>query len=282
VDSKEFRDGIRHIAWLRAVNSGIIVGTRPVDYTPVAIRQLEQTSLILRCRCENFASPRQTRYLPMSLLTVTDLVRQFDVEPVLNRATFDVRLGDRIGLVGPNGAGKTTLLRILVGLDHPDSGQIQIASSSDIVLLEQHPDFAEGRTLIQEAREGLATIYQLQRESDEIAHQMAGLADSPESQRLHKRYDFVQHELQRLNGFQVDHRIDEVLQGLGFDKSQYDQPLTTLSGGQQNRVLLARMLLRAPELMLLDEPTNHLDIAATQWLEQSRSILSRSNLHPNP
>jgi ATP-binding cassette subfamily F protein 3 len=204
----------------------------------------------------------------MSLLTVTDLVRQFDVEPVLNRATFDVRLGDRIGLVGPNGAGKTTLLRILVGLDHPDSGQIQIASSSDIVLLEQHPDFAEGRTLIQEAREGLATIYQLQRESDDIAHQMAGLADSPESQRLHKRYDFVQHELQRLNGFQVDHRIDEVLQGLGFDKSQYDQPLTTLSGGQQNRVLLARMLLRAPELMLLDEPTNHLDIAATQWLEQ--------------
>ena len=204
----------------------------------------------------------------MILLTVTDLVRQFDAEPVLNRATFDVRDGDRIGLVGPNGAGKTTLLRILAELDHADSGQIQLATSAEVVLLEQQPDFAPGRTLIEEAREGLAKIFRLQREADEIVHQMANQGEPTELQRLHKRYDFVQHELQRLKGFQVDHRIDEVLQGLGFDKSQYDQPLTTLSGGQQNRVLLARMLLRAPDLMLLDEPTNHLDIAATQWLEE--------------
>ena len=204
----------------------------------------------------------------MILLTATDLVRQFDVEPVLNRASFDVRDGDRIGLVGPNGAGKTTLLKILAGLDHPDSGQVQLATSAEVVLLEQHPEFAAGRTLIEEAREGLAKIFGLQREADEIVHRMAAQDESAELQRLHKRYDFVQHELQRLNGFQVDHRIDEVLQGLGFDKSQYDQPLATLSGGQQNRVLLARMLLRAPDLMLLDEPTNHLDIAATQWLEQ--------------
>ena len=204
----------------------------------------------------------------MILLTATDLVRQFDVEPVLNRATFDVRDGDRIGLVGPNGAGKTTLMRILAGLDHADSGKIQLATEAEVVLLEQHPDFAAGRTLIEEARDGLAHIFSLQRESDEIVHQMATVDDEIELQRLHKRYDSVQHDLQRLNGFHVDHRIDEILQGLGFDKSQYDQPLTTLSGGQQNRALLARMLLRAPDLMLLDEPTNHLDIAATQWLEQ--------------
>lgn len=204
----------------------------------------------------------------MILLTATDLVRQFDVEPVLNKATFDVRQGDRVGLVGPNGAGKTTLLRILAGLDHADSGKLQTATSAEIVMLEQQPDFAPGRTLIDEAREGLDNIFRLQRESDEIVHTMANQNDPAELQRSHKRYDFVQQELQRLNGFHVDHRIDEVLQGLGFSKSQYDQPLTTLSGGQQNRVLLARMLLRAPDLMLLDEPTNHLDIAATQWLEQ--------------
>jgi len=204
----------------------------------------------------------------MILLTATDLVRQFDVEPVLNNASFDVRDGDRIGLVGPNGAGKTTLLKILAGIDHADSGQLQLATSAEVVLLEQHPVFAPGRTLIEEAREGLAKIFQLQREADEIVQTMARNDEAGELQRLHKRYDFVQHELQRLNGFHVDHRIDEVLQGLGFNKSQYDQPLSTLSGGQQNRVLLAQMLLRAPNLMLLDEPTNHLDIAATQWLEQ--------------
>lgn len=204
----------------------------------------------------------------MILLTATDLVRQFDVEPVLNHATFDVRDGDRIGLVGPNGAGKTTLLRILAGLDHPDSGTIQSATSTEVMLLNQHPEFATGRTLIDEARDGLAHIFRLQRESEEIIQQMASTSEEQGLQKLHKQYDFVQHELQRLNGFHVDHRIDEILQGLGFSKSQYSQSLTTLSGGQQNRVLLARMLLRAPDLMLLDEPTNHLDIAATQWLEQ--------------
>ena len=86
--------------------------------------------------------------------------------------------------------------------------------------------------------------------------------------RLQRRYDFLQHELQRLKAYNIDHRVDEVLLGLGFARDQYDRPMTKLSGGQQNRVLLARLLLAAPDLMLLDEPTNHLDIAATEWLEE--------------
>lgn len=201
------------------------------------------------------------------LLTATDLVRQFDREPVLDRVSFDVREGERIGLVGPNGAGKTTLLKILVGSDHPDAGSVTLGGGATVELLEQHPEFTPGRTLIEEARAGLADIFRLQHEASDIAQRMSVEKDATELARLSKRYDAVQHELHHLDGFHVDHRIDEVLQGLGFHRGQYDQPLTTLSGGQQNRVLLARLLLKSPGLMLLDEPTNHLDIAATEWLE---------------
>lgn len=201
------------------------------------------------------------------LLTATDLVRQFDREPVLDRVSFDVRAGERIGLVGPNGAGKTTLLNILADHDHADAGQVTLGSGSTVELLEQHPEFTPDRPLIEEARAGLPDIFRLQRESTDIAQRMSIETDATELSRLSKRYDVVQHELHHLDGFHVDHRIDEVLQGLGFQKGQYEQPLATLSGGQQNRVLLARLLLKSPNLMLLDEPTNHLDISATEWLE---------------
>jgi len=203
----------------------------------------------------------------LRMLSVTDLVRQFDREPVLDRVSFEVRAGERIGLVGPNGAGKTTLLKILVGGDHPDAGQVSFLTNANAELLEQHPEFTAGRTLMEEARAGLADIFRLQHEATVLAQRMSVEGDATELARLSKRYDAVQHELHHLDGFHVDHRIDEVLQGLGFRRSQYDQPLTTLSGGQQNRVLLARLLLKSPSLMLLDEPTNHLDITATEWLE---------------
>ncbi len=202
----------------------------------------------------------------MILISARDLSRQFDSAPILNKATFDVRAGERIGLVGPNGAGKTTLLRILAGQDHSDTGELAIPGDVRIEILEQHPEFAPGRTLLDEAREGLDTVFRLQEESHQVAEQMATAAPE-ELARLQKRFDAIQHELQRLDGFQVDYRIDQVLAGLGFDRSQYNQPAQSLSGGQQNRLLLARLLLRAPDVLLLDEPTNHLDIAATEWLE---------------
>lgn len=211
---------------------------------------------------------RTTGAVCMLLITVTDVVRQFDRDPILDRVTFDVRAGERIGLVGPNGAGKTTLMKILADLDHPDAGGLTLGSGVRLELLEQQPDFVPGRTLIEEARAGLGEIYRLQSEAHDLAQRLGEVRDNIEQERLTRRYDAVQHELQHLNGFQVDHRIDEVLQGLGFSRSQHDQPLTQLSGGQQNRVLLARALLKSPDVFLLDEPTNHLDIAATEWLER--------------
>jgi ATP-binding cassette subfamily F protein 3 len=203
----------------------------------------------------------------MIFLTCRELSRQFDVDPVFRDVTFDVRAGEKIGLVGPNGTGKTTLLRILAGHDEPDTGHVERHSGSSVAILEQDARFETGRTLIAEAKSGLAHLYDLQHQALDLAEQMAKASDDKEQARLHKRYDDIQHELEKHDAYHIDHRVDEVLIGLGFSKDDYDRPLESFSGGQKNRVLLARLLLRAPDVMLLDEPTNHLDIAATEWLE---------------
>lgn len=204
----------------------------------------------------------------MILLSAREISRQFDVEPVFRNVSFEVRRGEKIGLVGPNGAGKSTLLNVLVGRDHPDTGTVERHSSAEVELLEQEAEFSPDRTLLDEAKSGLGHLYELQDEAHDVAARMAEATDPGEQDRLHRRYDAIQHELQRHDAYNIDHRVDEVLMGLGFARDDYDRPLRTFSGGQQNRALLARMLLRAPDVMLLDEPTNHLDIATTEWLEQ--------------
>lgn len=201
-------------------------------------------------------------------LVARELTRQFDADPVFADVDFDVRPGERIGLVGPNGSGKTTLLRILAGLDEPDRGRVEVPVACEVALLEQAASFAPERTLLQEVRSGLEHLYALQRESAELAERIASERSPQTLQKWQRRFDDIQQELHRLDAYNIDHRVDAVLAGLGFTPDQYGQLLAQLSGGQQNRALLARLLLRAPDVMLLDEPTNHLDIAATEWLEE--------------
>jgi ATP-binding cassette subfamily F protein 3 len=204
----------------------------------------------------------------MVLLSVRELARQFDVEPVFRDVTFDVRAGEKVGLVGPNGCGKTTLLSILARADEPDIGVVESPPSVRIGYLRQTTENPPDHTLLEEAREGLAHLYELQRTAHDLAEKMAATSDAAESARLHEKYDAIHLQLDRLDAYHIEHRIDEVLQGLGFPRSEYDRPLTTFSGGQQNRASLARLLLAAPDLLLLDEPTNHLDIDTTEWLER--------------
>jgi ATP-binding cassette, subfamily F, member 3 len=203
----------------------------------------------------------------MILLAARDLARQFDVEPIFRNVAFEVRPGEKIGLVGPNGSGKTTLMHILAGLDDPDIGAVEKHPAARVAILEQVQDFPEGYTLRHEAREGLAHLFELQDEAHQLAERIAATSDERELAKLHQRYDALHHDLERQDAYHIDHRIDQVLQGLGFAKDDYDRPMNSFSGGQQNRAVLARLLLSDPDVLLLDEPTNHLDIATTEWLE---------------
>jgi ATP-binding cassette, subfamily F, member 3 len=203
----------------------------------------------------------------MILLSIQDVVKHYGPEPVLDGVTFDLRPGERAALVGPNGAGKTTLMQIIAGLSEPHSGRIELHSRARIGYLEQQPDFPAGRTVWQEASSALDELLQLAQEAERIAAAIAQEADERARKKLGEQFDFIQHQLHRHDVYQADRRIEQILQGLGFGPGSYEQAVETLSGGQQNRLLLAKLLLADPDLLLLDEPSNHLDIDATEWLE---------------
>ncbi len=204
----------------------------------------------------------------MILLTIRDLTKRFGPEPVLDGVTFDIRAGERIALVGPNGTGKTTLLKILAGRDEPDGGTVEQPGASTLGFLEQQPDFAAGRTVWDEAHDALRDLTSLSREAERVAQAIAESDDEVERARLGERFDHLQLELQHRDAYNLDHKVERILTGLGFDPAVFQQTVDSLSGGQQNRLLLAKLLLEEPDLLLLDEPSNHLDLEATEWLEQ--------------
>ena len=203
----------------------------------------------------------------MILLSVQDIVKHYGPEPVLDGVTFDLRPGERAALVGPNGAGKTTLMQIIAGQSEPHSGRVELHSRARVGYLEQQPEFAAGRTVWEEARSGLEELLSLSGEAERIAAAIAVEHDTSARKKLEQQFDFLQHQLHRHDVYQADRRIEQILQGLGFAETAWHQPCETLSGGQQNRLLLAKLLLADPDLLLLDEPSNHLDIDATEWLE---------------
>ncbi len=204
---------------------------------------------------------------PMILLDAEGIRKHFGPEPVLDGVTLQVRPGERIGLLGPNGCGKTTLLRILAGQADPDDGSCRLHASVHLGYLEQQPQFQPGRTLWDEAAGALAELTALEQEALAVADAMSETGPTAEHDRLAARYDHLQQELQRRDAYNLDYKIQRVLAGLGFARETFRQPVASLSGGEQNRLLLAKLLLAEPNLMILDEPSNHLDIEATRWLE---------------
>jgi ATP-binding cassette subfamily F protein 3 len=203
----------------------------------------------------------------MLLLSCTQLSRGFDAEPLFEELAFELYSGQRVGLVGPNGVGKTTLMRILAGLDRPDTGDVRLHAGARVSLLRQQPEFAAGRTLFDEARTALQELVAAHDDLVHTADALAKATQEGEKKSLAERYDRLNEMLRFHDAYNVDHHVESVLDGLGFRKDDYDRTVDTFSGGQQSRLMLAKLLLAAPDVMLLDEPSNHLDIGATRWLE---------------
>src|SRR5947209_15077488 len=203
----------------------------------------------------------------MLLLSCSGLSRGFDAGPLFEDLGFELFHGERVGLVAPNGAGKTTLMRILAGQDEPDTGEVRLHAGARAALLQQTEEFAAGQTLFNEAKAALNDLIAAQDELVRTAERLAAATDEAEHKTLAARFDRLTELLHNENAYTIDHKVEQVLEGLGFRPEDYERPVASFSGGQQRRLLLGKLLLSAPDVMLLDEPSNHLDIDATRWLE---------------
>ncbi|HET8626320.1 MAG TPA: ABC-F family ATP-binding cassette domain-containing protein [Thermomicrobiales bacterium] len=202
-----------------------------------------------------------------TILTVNMLAKRYITETIFAGVTFQVNEGERVGVVGPNGTGKSTLLQIIAGLETPTEGEVVPARGLRIVYLPQEARFESDRTVREEARSAFAPLLALRERMTELEEALGTADDDATLTRLMEEYDAASLAFETGGGYDIEHRTDAVLHGLGFDESNWDMAVATASGGQKTRVALAKALLESPDLLLLDEPTNHLDLAALEWLE---------------
>jgi len=190
---------------------------------------------------------------------------------VLRDVSWEVKRGDRIGLVGVNGAGKTTQLRILAGLEEPTSGEVIREGELKIAYLRQEFDVDPRRTVREELFGAFGEAAEVLERQRAVEEEMAGeraAADPHHLEVLIEELGHLQSRFEALHGYELDARIDRLLPAIGFTPEQAERPVGEVSGGWQMRVALGKILLQEPDLLLLDEPTNHLDIEAIQWLEE--------------
>lgn len=199
-------------------------------------------------------------------VSLHDVTKSFGSEVIFSGVTAKIEDHDRIGLVGPNGTGKTTLLRVICGELEPDDGPGEIARGSDLSIGYQKQNCGltfEG-TIWQEMQSVFADVYALERRMKELQGQMAAGDSRPA---LAEEYRRTEDAFLARDGYQIEVKIKTVLTGMGFAEHGFDKCVDKLSGGEQTRLAIAKLLLEAPSLLILDEPTNHLDFATLNWLE---------------
>ncbi len=190
---------------------------------------------------------------------------EFGARAIVEDATWHIQPGERIGLIGYNGTGKSTLLKLLVGQYQPSAGTVERSRTTSIGYLHQDLlSFDTEESILQVALGAFERVLQLEKEIEELGHELERTGDE---KTLHEYSDRL-HEMDTLDGYNIHHKTEEVLQGLGFANADLQRPYKEFSGGWRMRVLLAKMILQQPDLLLLDEPTNHLDLPSIEWLEK--------------
>src|SRR5256884_2060671 len=200
------------------------------------------------------------------MLAVRHLCKSYGAITVLDDISFTVNSNDRIGIVGSNGVGKTTLLNILIGQESTDSGSFSFTPRTEVGYLPQTTPEFSGHTLQDLILESVRNLRQLEERMRELESAMSTVKDD-QLAGLMDEYEQVSSRFQYLGGYELDYRIDTILEGLRISYLPRGREMQTLSGGEKARVGLANLLLRSPDLLLLDEPTNHLDFASLEWLE---------------
>ncbi len=200
------------------------------------------------------------------LFRLSDVHKSYGTQDVLRGTSLQINSGEHVGLVGRNGAGKTTVFRLVSGEETADRGDVVRTRGLKLGLLAQHVQFEPGTTVHESALAAFGRLQQIEHEMHELEHRMADAVDDLE--KVLERYSDLQVEFEREGGFAYAAKAEAILMGLGFARETWSLETEKLSGGQQNRLGLARLLLAEPDVLLLDEPTNHLDVNAVEWLEQ--------------
>lgn len=201
----------------------------------------------------------------MSLIQLEQIKKSFGAQLLFLPSSTQVSRGDKIALIGDNGTGKSTLLEIIADIQQPTSGKVHRARSMRIGYLPQYARLRSNGTLYQSLQEAFSGLLGMQAK---LRHMESQMADTSDAELLHS-YDNLLHTFGQQGGYTVDARIKAALIGVGFTRESFSKPVDRLSGGEEARAALARLLVDPPDLLLLDEPTNHLDFLALDWLEET-------------
>jgi ATP-binding cassette, subfamily F, member 3 len=205
------------------------------------------------------------------LIGLNNVTFEFGARVIIENATWHILPGDRVGLIGYNGTGKSTILKLLVGEYQPSAGTVDKSRETTIGYLHQDLlSFDTNDSILEVAMGAFEQVKQLEKEIEELGKQMEHptFTGEGEEEALLHAYSDKLHELEVLGGYNIHHKTEEVLQGLGFLNADLTRPYKEFSGGWRMRVLLAKMILQQPDVLLLDEPTNHLDLPSIEWLEK--------------
>ena len=204
------------------------------------------------------------------MLRLEKISKIYPTGEVLREVTWEVKAGDRIGLVGVNGAGKSTQMRIIAGLEEPSSGQVVRQGNPRIAYLQQEFDVDPQRTVRAELFQAFGEAAEVRNRTRAVEIEMASdkaAADPDHLEELIHELGHLHERFEGLHGYELEARIDKLLPTIGFTPEGAEQLVADYSGGWQMRIALGKILLQEPDLLLLDEPTNHLDVETIQWLE---------------
>lgn len=200
------------------------------------------------------------------VLACQNISKAYGVNEILNHINFHIEAKEKLAIVGINGAGKSTLLKIIMNEEEADEGQVVIGKDITVGYLAQHQNSYYDKTIYEELLSVKQDVIDLQEQIRQLEQDMKHL-EGAELEDALERYTRMNHTFEMQDGYSFESQITGILKGLGFEESEFNRPVSELSGGQKTRVSLGRLLLSRPDIILLDEPTNHLDLNSITWLE---------------